>query len=285
VVLSVGDTDRPFYWRSAAKPWQATIAIEAGAGLTDEELAMASASHGGQPVHVALVEAMLGGGGASQDDLVCPPDWPLSPAAAHRVDRRQRIYHNCSGKHAALLRACAAQGWPLADYAELDHPLQQRSLDLLKEVSGMAVGTVGIDGCGFPVARTTVLGVATAFARLAVDERTRPVATAMHRFACLTSDAGTPEVAIATALDAVAKVGAAGLIGVALRGRLGLAVRCWDGNTAAAAVAAIACLDQLGLVHSGAQEALSSHARPPVLGGGKPVGSMEPAGFAGTRET
>lgn len=281
MVLSVGDTDRPLFWRSAAKPWQATIAMESGAALTDEELALAAGSHGGQPAHLALVGQMLMKAGATQTDLLCPPDWPMSRTASRRVGSPQPIYHSCSGKHAAMLKACAAQGGPLAGYAEPDHPLQQRSLDLLAEVSGRPTTPAGKDGCGLPTARGTVRGIATAFARLAMDDRTRPVATAMHRFAALTSDAGTPEVAIATALDAVAKIGAGGLIGVALRGRLGLAVRCWDGNQTAAVVAAIAVLGQLGFLDLSAQQTLTAYTRPPVLGGGQPVGAMEPEGGLG----
>src|SRR5919205_555013 len=52
-----GDVDRPVFPRSSVKALQALRLIETGAadryGLTDQELALACASHGGEPAIVA----------------------------------------------------------------------------------------------------------------------------------------------------------------------------------------------------------------------------------------
>ena len=57
VLLALGDIDEPVYPRSAVKPFQALALVESGAadafGIGTEELALACASHGGEPDHVA----------------------------------------------------------------------------------------------------------------------------------------------------------------------------------------------------------------------------------------
>src|SRR4029078_2066560 len=62
-VLTLGDADWPFYPRSAIKALQALPLIESGAadrfGLGAEELALACASHSGEPGHVATATGML----------------------------------------------------------------------------------------------------------------------------------------------------------------------------------------------------------------------------------
>jgi L-asparaginase II len=72
LVAASGDIDRPFYIRSSAKPFQATIAQEAGANLGPLQMAMACASHRGFPVHIALVRSMLEDAGLDESDLRCP---------------------------------------------------------------------------------------------------------------------------------------------------------------------------------------------------------------------
>jgi len=63
VLLQVGDIDRPVYPRSANKMLQALPLIETGAadrwGLGEGELALACASHHGEPRHVETVRRWL----------------------------------------------------------------------------------------------------------------------------------------------------------------------------------------------------------------------------------
>ena len=63
IVFSLGDIRMPIYPRSAVKPLQALALIESGAAdsleLEDAELALACASHGGEPDHIAGVVRML----------------------------------------------------------------------------------------------------------------------------------------------------------------------------------------------------------------------------------
>jgi len=282
-----GDIDRPFFIRSAAKPFQALVSQEAGAGLTPQELAIACSSHRGLPVHVAMVETILAGAGLDESALQCPPDWPISPVAARLVQRQgatgpRRLWHNCSGKHSGFLRACVAQGWPVDSYLDPNHPLQGRVVELVSEVGGLSVEPVGVDGCGAPVLRTTTRAMGLLFARLATEPRFTGIFTAMHTYPALIAANGEADTEIAVAIDAVAKGGAAGCLGVAVHRRMGVAVKSWDGLGSVAGTTAARALAMLDLLPPAAEAALEPILHPQVLGGGRPVGELESRFVLGT---
>lgn len=281
LVASAGDVDTPFFLRSAAKPFQAAVSQRSGARLTPVELALACASHRGQPVHVALVEAILAGGGLHESHLGCPPDWPLAAPASRRLlnageSRPRRIWHNCSGKHSGFLRACVAKDWPLESYLNPDHPLQVEVVELVSDLGGFPAAPVGVDGCGAPVLRTTARVMARLFAALATAGDLSEIFTVMHRYPALVASNEEGDALVATSLHAVAKGGAQGCIGVGLASGLGVAVKAWDGDYQAAVVGAISALSQLGVLGDTARVRLEDAARPMVMGGGAPVGALEP---------
>ena len=129
-LLEVGDVAHPVLPRSSNKPVQATAYLRAGwVPRHDRELAIAAASHNGEDGHVELVRSLLAASGLTADDLGCPPALPQ-----HEATRAQwlvagrapdRLAMNCSGKHAAMLSACVAAGWPTEGYLDPKHPLQQ----------------------------------------------------------------------------------------------------------------------------------------------------------------
>lgn len=280
LVARHGDIDRVFYLRSAAKPFQAMVSQECGAGLNRLEMAVACSSHRGFPVQVALVESVLRRGGLDERALRCPADWPLAPHAARLVLRGgatepRRLWHNCSGKHAGFLRACVAAGWPVETYLDSGHPIQVAVRSTISELSGFSVDPVGVDGCGAPVLRTTARAMATLYARLATDERLRDVFMAIRSYPALIAANGEGDSEIGAAAGVAAKGGAAGCVGVAVADNLGVAVKSWDGLGGVANLAAVAALDQLGLLAATARAALEPVSAPPVLGGGRRVGQFE----------
>jgi L-asparaginase II len=124
------------FFRSSLKPVQAIPLLEGYDDLGDDELAIASASHQAEPAQLAATRKLLARAGASVDELE-------NGLQEGRPDGK--LGHNCSGKHAGMLAACRAHGWPLHPYRSLDHPLQQRVAELV------GVGAeVGVDGCGVP---------------------------------------------------------------------------------------------------------------------------------------
>ncbi|MFH1105217.1 MAG: asparaginase [Actinomycetota bacterium] len=275
-----GDVDREFFMRSAAKPFQAAVVQRSGAALGDEQLAMASASHGAQPVHVSMVREMLVSVGLDEQHLLCPPDRPSS-ATADRLwaamghTAPERVFHNCSGKHASMLRACVSARWPL-EYTAPDHPLQRAIGQFVAEVSSRPVGPAGVDGCGIPTLRTDVTGLARAFSRLVTDPDLHRVATMVARFASLTSDGERAEAVVARWFPGPVKGGAAGCIGAGWsEGGIGFATKCWSGQHPPAVAGLLALMDRVGILSSHQKAMLHDQARPVVLGGGNPVGHLE----------
>ena len=85
------------------------------ATLDDEELAIACASHNGEPEHVAVVERMLAKAGLDVGALECGTHWPrigkVANAIAAAGKEPNALHNNCSGKHAGfpcLAPACSA---------------------------------------------------------------------------------------------------------------------------------------------------------------------------------
>lgn len=279
LIASYGDIDWPFFARSSIKPFQSTVALEYGAELPPEWLALASASHTGAPVHISTVRAMLGSAGLTEEHLRTPPDWPAGDnrdrliRASHR--RPEAVFHNCSGKHAAFLMASAAAGWDLATYTEPSHPLQQRVQATLEDVTGQVALDVGVDGCGAPTFTVSTRSLAAAFARLGNDERFGRVFDAMHRFPRLASGMGKPDAEFAIHTHGVSKRGAEGNLGLSIRGRGAIAIKITDGESRAIGPVVTDVLTQLGWVTPAMARALAAATRMPMSGGGREVGTVE----------
>jgi L-asparaginase II len=231
------------------------------------------------------VAALLAKIDASVDDLHCGPHTPLGPAEARALASRSveeghqptRLHNNCSGKHAGMLAACRARGWPLADYNRLHHPLQQEILRHLGEVSGIPVAQIGtaVDGCGAVVFRTPLDGLARAFQRLVAQALPEPHREAGRRL--LAAMRAAPEMVAGpgrlctnllrvTAGRVVGKIGADGVytLGSARDGGTGLAIKIEDGN--GRIIEAVICqlAGHLGLLSSDELAALHSHVELPI---------------------
>src|SRR5206468_1180953 len=129
------------------KPLQAAALLDAGFEGGEEALALASASHSGEDVHVAVVRRVLAAAGLREDALACPPaTGRLAPAGAPA----DRVHHNCSGKHAAMLATAVVRGWPAAGYLDPAHPVQAAVRAGVESLCGEAAAAVGVDGCGAP---------------------------------------------------------------------------------------------------------------------------------------
>ena len=276
-----GDPTRPLYYRSAVKAFQATVSQENGADLPPEHLALACASHSGTFAHVAIVRAVLAAAGLDETALRCPPDRPLGPGARQRAiaagQGRQRISHNCSGKHAGFLRACAARGWPLETYLEPDHPLQREVAELINDLTGIDGYPPGVDGCGAPTLRGSIKGLARAFARLSVESRFEAARTAMTRYPALTSGNERSDGSFAMWWDGPAKGGAEGLMAAGRHG-IGIATKSHGGSSDVAVQAMIEVVDRLELLPVPARMALEPLHRRPVLGGDVRVGEIVAVG-------
>jgi L-asparaginase II len=280
-ILRLGVPSQRMFPRSSNKPLQAVGMLRAGLDLPPDLLAVACASHSGEAVHIDAVVRILAGAGLTEADLDCPPDYPgdaaagLAARAAGAAPRR--LWMNCSGKHAAMLATCVAAGWPTSGYTEPEHPLQIALAAAVADLAGTPVGPVGVDGCGAPIFGLPLTGLARAFARIAVaapGTAEGRVATAMRDHPVLVAGTDRTDRRLAESVPGlVAKAGAEGVYAAALPDGRAIALRIHDGAERARTVVMARTLAALGVTSRVVEELLAV----PVLGGGRPVGRIEPA--------
>lgn len=261
-VFALGDVDAPVYPRSAVKALQALVLVESGTAdrfrCSDEELALACASHAGEPGHVAGVAAMLARAGLAETALQCGMHPPMHKPSAEALTRAGRepspLHHNCSGKHAGFLCAACAIGADVATYCDAAHPVQREVRAALESMAGVRIpdDRVGVDGCSVPTFAMPLAALARGFARFATGHGLadgRAAAAKRLRAACAARPwhvAGTgmfvTEIMQHFGGRVFVKTGAEGAYCAALPDQgLGIAVKCEDGagRAAEAAMAAV----------------------------------------------
>ncbi|MDT0203310.1 asparaginase [Nocardioides sp. AE5] len=280
---AVGEVEEPILPRSCNKPLQALAMVRAGLDLPPDLLALACASHSGEPFHVEGVRRILASAGLDESALQCPADFPLDEQARHDVIRsggdKAPILMNCSGKHAAMLATCVTTGWDPATYLAPMHPLQRFTVQVFTEMTGEPVAHHAVDGCGAPLLSTSMVGLARAFRRLA-----RATAGPAHRIAeairthpAYVSGTRRDERALLEAIPgAIAKFGAEACHVVALADGRAFALKIEDGGDRARPVVMAAALRRSGVdteagVDTAAVRRTGEHV---LLGGGVPVGEI-----------
>lgn len=287
LVARAGDPDLVTYWRSCAKPIQVLPLLTDGAaetlGVADAEIAVACASHNGEPRHVEVVEGLLRKAGCGEDDLACGPHPSLSPVVARvmaeRGEKPRRIHSNCSGKHAAMLALARHHGWPTQDYRRAGHAVQRRALEevvLWTGVPGQRLAQ-GTDGCGVVSFALPLRNMALAYARLGsraeptvggswvvggsgaspTTRNPQPNTRSQAADRVVRSIAADPflvagtgrlctEVAAGSGGRVLAKIGAGGVYCALIpEARLGLALKIEDGDDESARFALVTILDAL----------------------------------------
>jgi L-asparaginase II len=282
---SLGDVQRPVYVRSSAKPFQAAALVASGAadafGFDDREIALAAASHSGEPEHVETVRSMLAKAGISAESLGCGVHAPMNEAAAAALVREGRkptaLHNNCSGKHAGMLALAKHIGAPLEGYTDPTHPAQVRILDTVARCAGIPRTAlhVAIDGCSAPAPAMPLVALARAFAMLADPSRlpadlqspVRRVAAAMAAHPRLYAGTGRFDTLVGEASGGrvVAKGGAEGVLGMALLPLgIGIALKSMDGEWRGVDAPAVALLRELGLIDESEVHRLDRHVQPVI---------------------
>ena len=285
--FTLGDVETPVYTRSALKPIQALVLIESGAadafGLSDEEVALACASHSGEPMHTSRVAAWLSRIGCSESDLACGPQPPRYEPALEEMlrlgEKPTRLHNNCSGKHTGFLTVVRHWGIATAGYERFEHPVQQAVAKALRDLSGVKEFAHGVDGCAAPNFALPLAGFARALAQLA-GWRTvgaSRITRAMIAHPQLVAGTGRTCSALMRAAKgrAAVKVGAEGVYAAIIpESGLGVALKIDDGAGRAAETAIAAVLTKLGILDDSANEYVVS----PVLNTrGAIVGERRPA--------
>ncbi len=261
VLAHGGDPDTVVPPRSALKSLQALALVESGAAgdfaLGDRELALACASHSGEPGHVEAVTSWLGRLGLTADDLGCGAADPLDPGARRRLlasgGRPTRAHHNCSGKHAGFLTLARHLGVDPRDCLDPARPVQSAVLASLARYTGEPVdrGPFAVDGCGAPVVALPLRALARGIARLAVDDGAgRRLLAAMIAEPWYLAGTGRLDTRLVVALGGAGftKVGAEGNLVAGFADGTAMALKALDGAGRAAAVALVHLLVDRGLV-------------------------------------
>ena len=172
----LGDPATRTCLRSAAKPFQGIPLLEYGGieeyELTQEEIALTCASHGGEPVHIATAAALLRKGEFDEDDLLCGAHFPYDEKSAADLrasgEAPSPLHNNCSGKHAGMLLATQVMDVPSSRYIDADHPVQVLMRSTLADFADVESDEVemAIDGCGVPAFFLSLHRAALAYARL-----------------------------------------------------------------------------------------------------------------------
>lgn len=283
VVYERGDATGPFLPRSCSKPLQALGMLRAGLDLDGEQLALACASHSGEPFHLDGVRRILAGAGLDESALRNPAGWPLADAALHALLRtggeESVLAMNCSGKHAAMLATCIANDWPTDGYLAPDHPVQQAISTTFTELTGEPVEHVTVDGCGAPLLSTSLIGLARAFSTMATSDRPeeRRITAAIRTHPEYVSGSTRDERDLLVAIPgAIGKAGAEAGYVVALADGRTLALKIEDGGARARPVVMAALLRRIGAdVEEGVDTAaVRRTGTAPVTGGGQVIGEI-----------
>jgi L-asparaginase II len=293
IIASLGAPHNVTFPRSSAKPFQALPLLLTGAaerfGFTDREVALACASHNGEPIHTEIVASMLRKIGLGPEALKCGVHEPYSVEAAAELRARGEepnvLHNNCSGKHAGMLAVALHLGASIDNYISPENPVQKSIADVFSKFSDIAVTdmAVGIDGCGAPIFGVTMKAMALAYARLvsppesfdnptrAACERVVRVMTAYPELIGGTSQRLDTEVMRAARGRVVSKVGAEGVYTAAIvpckewPNGFGIALKIEDGDDKRARpTVVIEALRQLGVLRDESLEAVARYAFFPV---------------------
>src|SRR5690242_342003 len=174
-VFALGDVAQPVYPRSAVKPLQALPLLESGAadryGFGDEEIALACASHGGEPAHVEVASRMLARAKLDGAALECGAHWPSYQPATQALARSggspSALHNNCSGKHAGFVCAACQMGVDHHGYVAAEHAVQREVRAAIESLTGVGLGpdACGTDGCSIPTWAVPLDRLAHAFAK------------------------------------------------------------------------------------------------------------------------
>ena len=285
-VFSIGNTDRNLYPRSALKLFQAVPLVESGAaekyGLTDEEIALACASHNGEDRHASGVEKWLARLGLSPGDLENGPAFPMFDPAKFRMISSQsgptRVHHNCSGKHAGMLTLSKYLHAGTRGYSDYDHPSQIAWMNTLSELVEMDVWELGWerDGCGLPALCMPMERLAHGCALFARPDRVGGrrgqamskiiQAIVSHPGMIAGTDRCDTAVLVATAGKIIVKTGAEAVYAGMVPGEgLGFALKIDDGASRGSEVALGALLKRMGALDEAVYQGLSRYFQPEIM--------------------
>ena len=218
-----------------------------------KDIAICCASHDGESFHVNLVADILQRIGLDESYLQCGTHPPYHKETRENMFRKSEKF---SGKHTGMLAACLSNGWDLESYLDIEHPLHQRILGIIRKYSSTSDIQTSVDGCSVPVFRMPLVGLARLFMALAkgATNGLETAYSAMTKFPEFVAGTERFDTAAIRAFHgkAVFKVGGEAVEGIGVRtenGKFyGIGIKILDGNSRARPAAVVAVLQKLNLV-------------------------------------
>lgn len=298
-VFALGEIEQSVFPRSAIKFLQAIPFVESGAvdalGLDDRHIALACASHNGEPLHADLASDWLERIRCDQDDLECGATLPMHQATQFELMNEghgpQRVHHNCSGKHLGMLSTCRHLDEQTRNYRLYNHSAQRRWFDVIEALGNTRVAQLpwGYDGCAIPSLALPLQRIALAMARFGDVSRFEGArreaieriigAITEHPYLVAGKERLCTDFMQRLAPGILVKVGAEGVYTAVIPEHgLGVAVKIEDGHDGAARVALGAVLTRLGFIDRDDHKALAEYFTPTITNSrGEAIGRIEPS--------
>ncbi len=248
VIFSCGDPEKVVFYRSASKPIQALPAIAArldeAFSVTEQESVIFAGSHAGEPFHIAALESIFQKAGLKEEELIMKPSFPAHvPSNEARLEAglpRRKLYHNCAGKHAALMLLQRHLGGAVEDYWKMGSAADRAVRTAIETIGEQPIAADGVDGCGVPVFAVPLKSIATAYKNLACPALIKDDALSqaaarfvprIHNYPKMMRGTGFLCGHINEDENLVAKGGAAGVYGIGLKKQgLGIAFKVESGS-------------------------------------------------------
>lgn len=269
VISAAGHYQSMIYARSSLKPINVLAMIESGAAdhfnVTDEEIALACASHSGEEIHVQKVAAWLDRIGCTLDDLECGIHAPIAQSARRELQKRgeqpNNLHNACSGKHAGFLTLTKFLDAPIKGYSKIDHPTQKAIMKTAAQMVDIKVDETpkGIDGCCIPMMGMPMMNLAIGMTKLVapndletcLKDSCQRVIQAMqtHPFCVGGTNRFDTKIIEHTKGQVLVKMGADGVFSAVIpKKKWGIALKVDDGNLIAAEAAMFHLLRRLELL-------------------------------------
>ena len=240
----------PYYLRSCAKPLQATLLIDYGIDLTEEELALCCGSHAGEECHIRVAKQILDKFEIDESYLKCGVHAPLARSMQDKMllsgEKARAIHNNCSGKHIGFLVICKKKGWDMGTYDKPEHPLQ---IAIKNKINNMCEITlnypVTTDGCGVPILSMPLKNMLIGYKNLLQYEK---IINAIQKYPYIFGGENRLDTEIIEKTQGlIAKVGAGGLcIVFNVKEQIGFVVKINDCSMEARRFAVLEMINRLG---------------------------------------
>jgi L-asparaginase II len=273
IIYSKGDENLILTWRSTAKPFMLIPLIKEGISkynLTNDEITVMCSSHNGEEVHRKAVKSILNKIGATEKDIVCEAhapyfEWNYKDFSNEEDIDKKRLYHNCSGKHSAMLLMCKLYGFPTDNYWEKEHPVQQMILKEYKkfiQITDNEYFDIGVDGCGVPTYFTSLKRLAHSYRLFSVKPEVEVIRNAILDEPYYIAGKDRVESAIIDKCNFIAKNGTDGVFCISIKEEeIGIAIKIEDGSDIISRATIVGLLNHLGFLSENEKEYLETFVR------------------------